>query len=325
MLHLDDVKVSELARELDINPRKILNLLRSWGTNGAATPTSWVRAGLAERVRAHIAIARKHNGNYSLERSNPPAKLKRSGKFKAKCPNCKNMIEEVGMAHHVERCPPRVRRVPRMIAIPKGPIAQLVEFAATRGIPEGAVREQLKRAGSNPEEIRAILEKLPAVENHAYSAAAERMLRNSLPIGRLPFTVLPPGTWDAAHVVNRYREINRSAHAWEGRKLDLNRLTALVSLCPTRCYLGTELWSWYVLFEFEPFDAAVLECPYEGNATYVIHGEWQSVAGQTKQEIREKFPDRCTWVVHKNGWLKRISEALRREPAGARAAVLRRN
>jgi hypothetical protein len=72
--------------------------------------------------------------------------------------------------------------------------------------------------------------------------------------------------------------------------------------------------SWYVLFEFDAFDAAVLECPYEGNAAYVIHGEWRTVVGLTKQEIREKYPNRCSWIVHKNNWLNRIREALQREP-----------
>jgi hypothetical protein len=116
-------------------------------------------------------------------------------------------------------------------------------------------------------------------------------------------------------VINSYQEANRSAQAWIGPKLDLSRLTALVSLGPTRCYPGTELFSWYVLFAFDAFDAAVLERPYERNAAYVIHGEWRSIVSLTKQEIREKYPDRCTWVVHKNDWLKRIREALRRAPS----------
>jgi hypothetical protein len=157
MLHLGDVQISELARELDINPHKILKLLTSWGTNGTATPTSWVRAGLAERARAHITLARKQTGNNAFARSNSPAKLKPVGKSKLKCPNCKQKIKQASMVDHAERWQPRVRRTSRIRAIPKGPIAHLIDFAGTRGVREAAIREQLSRGGSDLEEIRAIL------------------------------------------------------------------------------------------------------------------------------------------------------------------------
>ncbi len=273
-----------------------------------------VRARLAERVRAHIVLARKQINTYAFERSNSSVKLSPNAKSKVKCLNCRQMITVAKMADHSNRCQPRGRSYGRTKAIKKGPIAQLVEYAQTRGIPEAAIREQLSRAGTNLEEIRATLEKLPAVENHAYSATAVSAFRKSLSITHLPFTLLPPGTWDAHRVIDRYQEINSSAAAWAGPKLDLNRLTALVSLGPARCYLGTELFSWYVLFEFDSFHAAVLECPYEGNAAYIIHGEWRNVVGLTKQEIRTNHPDRCTWVVHRNNWMKRIRDALQRDP-----------
>jgi hypothetical protein len=53
--------------------------------------------------------------------------------------------------------------------------------------------------------------------------------------------------------------------------------------------LGAELWAWYALFEFDEFDTAVLECLYQGNATYIIRGDWESVVPHTKP--RPQSPD----------------------------------
>ena len=54
----------------------------------------------------------------------------------------------------------------------------------------------------------------------------------------------------------------------------------------------------------------MLECPFEGNATYVLWGDWKAMAGHTKGEMRRKFENRYTKVVHKGYWLSRIREAL---------------
>jgi hypothetical protein len=44
----------------------------------------------------------------------------------------------------------------------------------------------------------------------------------------------------------------------------------MASLGPLRCYIGKDFWSGYVVLEFSASDCVVLECPFEGNATYVL-------------------------------------------------------
>src|SRR5882724_5108944 len=50
-------------------------------------------------------------------------------------------------------------------------------------------------------------------------------------------------------------------------------------LRPAKCYIGNELWDGYVVFEFGSTKNVVLECPVEGNATYVLSGEWKCMVG----------------------------------------------
>lgn len=54
----------------------------------------------------------------------------------------------------------------------------------------------------------------------------------------------------------------------------------------------------------------VLECPIEGNAIYVLAGNWKRLVNYTKGEIREGFSNQYHKVVHKGEWLSRIRQAL---------------
>lgn len=54
----------------------------------------------------------------------------------------------------------------------------------------------------------------------------------------------------------------------------------------------------------------MLECPLEDNATYVLWGDWKSMIGYSKGDIKRKFESRHTKIVHKGEWLHRIREAI---------------
>ena len=133
-----------------------------------------------------------------------------------------------------------------------------------------------------------------------------------VPTHRLPFILLPPGEWDFRDVVEHYR---KASHTFPtgllGRQIDNSRLEKIASLRPLSCYIGKESWSGYVVFEFSGSNCVVLECPFEGNATYVLWGDWKAMVGHTKAEIRSEFENRYTKIVHKGDWLPRIREALR--------------
>jgi hypothetical protein len=128
----------------------------------------------------------------------------------------------------------------------------------------------------------------------------------------LPFTLLPPGTWDIRQVVEHYR---KAAHdfptGFQGRDIDMARLEKIKSLNPVRCYIGKESWHGYVVFEFKNSQRVVLECPIEGNATYILSGNWKAMVYHTKAELRQEYANRYTKVVHKGAWLDRIRQALR--------------
>jgi hypothetical protein len=135
---------------------------------------------------------------------------------------------------------------------------------------------------------------------------------------RLPFVLLPPGQWDMGQVVEHYRKQSHHLPGGFGdRKIDWTRLEDVGSLNPVRCHIGEESWLGYVVFEFTNTDRVVLECPIEGNATYILSGDWKETVYHTKAEVRFEFIGRYQRIVHKGGWLLRVRDALCR-PQNAR-------
>jgi hypothetical protein len=135
---------------------------------------------------------------------------------------------------------------------------------------------------------------------------------NDLPVRRLSFELLPPGSWNIDDVIAHYRrEAQNLPDDLVGKELEWHRLVQIKSLEPDRCYIGTEMWLGYVLFSFPFSTKVVLECPVEGNATYILSGNWKQMVKHTKQDLRTLFPRCFVKVVHKRDWLGRVETALR--------------
>lgn len=118
-------------------------------------------------------------------------------------------------------------------------------------------------------------------------------------------------SWSIDDVIAYYRrEAAYFPTGLAGRAIEWHRLTKIKTLKPKECYIGTDSWLGYVVFTFSDTRKVVLECPIEGNATYVLSGDWQSMLRETKQELRKKYPNRYTKVVHKGAWIYRVHNAL---------------
>jgi len=134
-----------------------------------------------------------------------------------------------------------------------------------------------------------------------------------IPNSRLTFTLLPPGTGQISEVVAYFRKNEKQiTQKAGGRAIDWGRLTKIQSLKPIRCYVGTNSFLGYVVFEFKKPGRVVLECPIENNAIYILSGDWREMVSATKSELRQRFPNSYKKIVHTGNWLGRIREALRK-------------
>ncbi len=131
-------------------------------------------------------------------------------------------------------------------------------------------------------------------------------------VNHLNFELLPHGKWDISEVIAYYRvESKHFKNELQGLSFQEDRLTAINGLRPSECYVGKESWLGYIAFRFSGTTKTVLECPFEGNATYILTGDWKKLVRYSKKEIRDYYPHRYIKIVHKNDWVSRIERALR--------------
>jgi hypothetical protein len=130
---------------------------------------------------------------------------------------------------------------------------------------------------------------------------------------RLPFRLLPPGEWGIDQILDYYRT---EAHHWlAGRSVDEERLRRIDRLDPSGRSVGTTGPLGYALFEFRWTSAVVLECPVEGNATYILWDDWRGMLQLTKGELRQK--PNCERIIHRDRSYGKVIQALNRHKPGS--------
>ena len=149
---------------------------------------------------------------------------------------------------------------------------------------------------SLPIEMQRVLAKLPSTEDV------------SAPVERLPWHILPPGEHPFPAVLEHFRVL---AERHPSVEYDHTRLEKLNSLGPTAVYVGVDEFEGYVVFNFEHYAAAVLDCPIVGNAVYVMRDrDWVVLCQLSKAELLTQHRSRVRRIVHSGGWFERVRRHL---------------
>lgn len=128
-------------------------------------------------------------------------------------------------------------------------------------------------------------------------------------VEHLDFELLPPGSWDIEDVLRHYKKMARRMPAgFMGKLPDWQRIREIKKLKPVKCYVGKRMWEGYTVYTFIGTPNVILECPFEGNATYILDRNWQREVSHTKQYVRQHYDYRK--IVHKGEWLDRVQDAL---------------
>lgn len=138
----------------------------------------------------------------------------------------------------------------------------------------------------------------------------DKLLNDS---GRLPITrevdweILPPGYWpvDESSVENLFS--GKSA-----KTLIPARLISAVALDPIEIIKGKNELNEYLCFRFSSSNKVLLESPYDGNAAYILSGDWESLSKKTKWELLNIYSDFCERIIHgqSGNWKYEIKRSL---------------
>jgi hypothetical protein len=119
--------------------------------------------------------------------------------------------------------------------------------------------------------------------------------------------ILPPGDWpvDESSVASLFA--GKSSNAFIPK-----RLIAAVKLSPFEIVSGRSEFNDYLCFRFRNNTKVLLESPYEGNAAYVLRGDWETLSKKPKLELLNIYSEFCERIIHgpSGNWKYEIKRSL---------------
>lgn len=125
---------------------------------------------------------------------------------------------------------------------------------------------------------------------------------------RLSWILLPPGEHPFLEILRHLEALRKSRPTL---RYDKTRLERICELSPSATYVGAEEFSGYVVFYFEEALTAVLDCPFWGNAIYLIRSEWETLSRLSKAELLTKHTQTVRRIIHSGDWFERLRRNLR--------------
>lgn len=133
-------------------------------------------------------------------------------------------------------------------------------------------------------------------------------------LGRWPrirevnWEILPPGHWPIDESSISYIFAGKS----EKKRID-ERLFEASKLNPIEIIMGKNEFNEYLCYRYRNTDKILLESPYEGNAAYILEGNWELLSRKTKYELLNIYAEFCERIIHgqSGNWKYEIKRSLR--------------
>lgn len=137
----------------------------------------------------------------------------------------------------------------------------------------------------------------------SYRAQELERLSSGVSTGYIPWKILPPGEHPFPEIEKYYEDLQTRKR---NVRYELERLQRISTLEPTKTYCGIDEFEGYVLFYFQEFNIAVLDCPIVGNAIYLLRGDWEGLSRLSKNELLKHHAKNVTRIVHSGDWFFRL-------------------
>ena len=133
---------------------------------------------------------------------------------------------------------------------------------------------------------------------------------------RVPWRILPPGKTGARKAAQYFRRLQRLVPELG---IQEKRLEFMEQFDSDAVFIGRDSFDGYICFCFSDEKVAVLECPFYGDATYILKGDWQTLSQFSKNDLLTHFREETKRVIHTNWFEWNFRRAL------GRAGVNRQN
>jgi hypothetical protein len=124
---------------------------------------------------------------------------------------------------------------------------------------------------------------------------------------KLSWTILPRGRHPYPELVKHFEALQETEG---GPLIDENRLKRICELELTDTYSGMDDFKGYIVFDYSRYGFAILECPFVGNAIYILLGDWESLSRLSKGELLDSHARNTMRITHKGDWFDRLNDAV---------------
>ena len=135
----------------------------------------------------------------------------------------------------------------------------------------------------------------------------ELFARGGLPIIDLGWEILPPGFWPySIDQVNRlFSPLQTDTHRPE-------RIEHAQALHPFEVGRGRGEFERYLCFRYQFTSRVLLESPDDGNAAYILLGDWRTLSRLSKHELLTRYDSEIIRIIHRDDshWRSNIFNAL---------------
>lgn len=124
---------------------------------------------------------------------------------------------------------------------------------------------------------------------------------------RVNWRILPPGKQPFPELIKHFEHLQTGE---AGSSIDEERLRKLCELERTDTYTGSRDFQGYIVFDYSRYGFAILECPFVGNAIYILIGDWKDLSRLTNAELLNLHSRETIRITHNGSWFDRLKEAI---------------
>lgn len=151
--------------------------------------------------------------------------------------------------------------------------------------------------------------------SHPKTEKNKKTQKKGVKVKKVSWVILPPGKHPFSKVMQYIMNLKKKRVFTANKKIDETRLKTIYQLSSdkTEVIVGVDKFNGYFIFTFPEIETFVLECPFHGNAIYVIKGNWQKVktlSQLSKGEILSRSD--TTRILHRGGWERKLRELLKK-------------
>jgi hypothetical protein len=129
-------------------------------------------------------------------------------------------------------------------------------------------------------------------------------LKDVLAPRRVSWEILPPGKHPFPELVKHFERLQKGE---AGSSIDEERLRKLCEFELTDTYTGSDDFRRYIVFDYSRYGFAILECPFVGNAVYILIGDWKELSRLSKAELLNLDARDTMRITHRGAWFDRLN------------------